>query len=191
MTVVEFNAGDVEGLLVERIARGDKAAFQILFDRYESGVYRFCLLILGNVDVAQDVYQETFVGFYQACREVKEIRNVRGWLMSRARSLCLNYLRDSRRRVELLQSRRPDDSAGVDVGNIGIEDHLRKALLEIPNHYREALLLFEVEGYSYKEIEEYLGVDFHTVKNRIYQAKRALQKILGPILNGSDADKTA
>lgn len=188
MSTVGSNATETDILLARRIAQGDKKAFQVLFDRYEAGIYRFCHLILGNADIAQDVYQETFFGFYQACREGKEIRSVHGWLVSKARSLCLNYLRDSKRRIELLQQRGPDESVGIDISLIGLEDHLRKALLEIPNHYRESLLLFEVEGYSYKEIEEYLGVDFHTVKNRIYQAKRALQKILEPILKGMDPD---
>lgn len=188
MNVVGSNVAEMDLLLARRIAQGDKEAFQVLFDRYEAGIYRFCLLILGNADMAQDIYQETFFGFYQTCRERKEIRNVHGWLISKARSLCLNHLRDSKRRIELLKGRDPDETTAVDTSLIGLEDHLQKALLEIPSHYREALLLFEMEGYSYKEIEEQLGVDFHTVKNRIYQAKRALQKILGPILNGTDPD---
>lgn len=190
MNVVEPNAIEMDMFLVQQIAQGNKEAFQLLFNRYETPIYRFCLFLIGNADIAQDIYQETFFGFYQACRERKEIRNVHGWLISKARSLCLNHLRDSKRRTELLQQQETNEVTDINVEEIDVEEHLQQALLEIPTHYREALLLFEVEGYSYKEIEAYLGVDFHTVKNRIYQAKRALQKILGPILKGTAHDGT-
>ena len=178
-----------EDILVKSIREGDNSAFQVLFTRYEAQVYRFCVLILGNIEVAHDIYQETFFKFYLACRDGKEIRNVKGWLISKTRSLCLNHLRDSKRRIELLQSRQEQPWIKMDVGTIGVEDYLQEALYKLPDHYREALLLFEVEGYSYKEIAEIQDVDFHAVKNRIYQAKRSLQKILGPILDDENSNR--
>ena len=167
--------------LVHQINQGDKHAFHILFDRYEAKVYRFCVLILGDVEVAHDIYQETFFKFFLSCRKGEEIRNARGWLLSKARSLCLNFLRDSKRRQELLKKQAPRPYSYIEVNSIGVDQHLQEALNKIPDHYREALLLFQVEGYSYQEIAEIINADFHTVKNRIYQAKRSLQAILGPI----------
>ncbi|MCB0712084.1 MAG: RNA polymerase sigma factor [Ignavibacteriae bacterium] len=174
--------------LIEQIHVGDAKAFEQLFDRYESAVFRFCMVMLGDQDAAQDIHQETFFRFYQTCRQSKEVRSVYGWLISAARSRCHNYLRDQKRHAQLARKHHQESVLRPDyLNNMDIEDHIQQALLQIPAHYREVLSLYEVEGYSYKEIAEILDIDFHQIKNRIYQAKQSLQRILSPILNESDA----
>ena len=77
---------------------------------------------------------------------------------------------------EEIISYEPDEAAG------DTREHLQRALQSIPPQYRDALLLFELEGYSYDEISKHFGISLGVVKNRIYRAKQALQKILGPLL---------
>lgn len=167
--------------LVERISQGDAEAFRILFERYRVIVYRFCQLMMGKQETTEDIYQETFVAFYEACCRGERFRNVRGYLITVARNRCLNQLREKNRDVplddhsELQYEFRPELS--------DISEFLQKALLRIPEQYRESFILFEIEGYSYNEIAQYSGVERSVVKNRIYRAKQSLKKILAPILH--------
>lgn len=166
--------------LAARVGTGDHAAFTRLFERYKSSVYRFALLMTGDQSTAEDIYQEVFLNFYRICRTGQVMHNVRGYLMTSARRGALNAIKLSQRNVPIESieeiSWQPDPE--VDDTNI----YLQQALMAIPPQYREAFLLAEYEGYSYEEICEQLEVTRDVVKNRIYRAKRALQKILGPIL---------
>ncbi|MBS1911784.1 MAG: RNA polymerase sigma factor [Bacteroidetes bacterium] len=167
-------------LLAQRAGEGDHAAFGTLFERHKGHIYRYCRMMLGDDDAAADIYQEVFINFYRACRTGQVMHNVRGYLITAARSRCLNSLRSSQRLSTLeddeLISYSPDETAS------DTRDHLQKALGMIPPQYREALVLFELEGYSYDEISKQCDISLGVVKNRIYRAKQALQKILGPIL---------
>jgi RNA polymerase sigma-70 factor (ECF subfamily) len=171
---------DEERELAARAGRGEHAAFSVLFERYKAGIYRFCLYMLDDAATADDIYQEVFINFYRACREGKEMTNVRGYLLTAARTRCINALRSSRRLTSIDDY---DESAiEPDETQSDTAEHLRTALQAIPAQYRETFLLFELEGYSYGEIGEQLGISHDVIKNRIYRAKQALQKILRPLL---------
>lgn len=171
---------DEERELAARAGSGEHAAFAVLFERYKAGIYRFCLYMLNDAASADDLYQEVFINFYRACREGKEMTNVRGYLMTAARTRCINALKSSRR----LTSIEDHDDAGfeIDPSSPDTAEHLRDALQRIPAQYREVFLMFELEGYSYLEIGSQLGISHDVIKNRIYRAKQALQKILRPLL---------
>ncbi len=184
---MKTNRNDQERVLVRRIGQGDHKAFHTLFDRYRSDIYRFCLLLLGDRETANDVYQEIFLAFYQACRKGTVPRNVRNYLLTAARNRSLNYLKINRRYESC------DDLSSTFSSpqheNYELQDQLRSALERIPAQYREAFLMAELVGYNYDEIGEILQVDHHTVKNRIYRARLALRKILSPTIqemNGED-----
>lgn len=169
-----------ERLLLERTHAGDHAAFNILFERHKAKIYRFCLLMLGDEAATDDIYQDVFLNFYHACRQGEIIRNVRNYLVTSARNRCLNFLRISQRHVALDDSPVPVYELDTISPDLGM--HLRTALMQIHPQYREAFLLFEIEGYSYEEIGTQLEISHDVVRNRIYRAKLALQKILRPLL---------
>jgi RNA polymerase sigma-70 factor, ECF subfamily len=166
--------------LAERAGRGDHASFSVLFERYKGRIYRFCLLMLGDEAAAADIYQEVFINFYRACREGQAMHSVQGYLITAARTRCLNAIKASQRFAtfdrELEIPYEPDETAA------DTNAHLQQALMSIQPQYREAFLLFELEGYSYEEIGRQLNISHDVIKNRIYRAKQALQKILGPLL---------
>jgi len=177
-------AANDERLLLERTGAGDHSAFNVLFERHKSSVYRFCLLMLGDQAAAEDIYQDVFLNFYRACRAGDHVRNVRNYLITAARNRCLNLLRSTRRLAPLEESANlsyQEDIAASDTGA-----HLQDALMRIHPQYREAFLLFELEGYSYEEIAEQLEINKTVIRNRIYRAKQALQKSLGPILRNDE-----
>jgi len=170
--------------LAARVSSGDHGAFTTLFERHKSQIYRFCLLMIGDEAVAKDVYQEVFLNFYRACRTGQVMYNVHGYLLTAARTRSLNALRTLRRTVSLEGMEEP--TYVVDAAAADTNKHLREALASIPPQYREAFLLCEFEGYSYEEISTQLNVTRDVVKNRIYRAKQALQKILRPLLRDDD-----
>lgn len=179
MTVATHNRELEEQALAERVGAGDQEAFRLLFERRGPGIYRFCLLMLGERAAAEDIYQETFVALWQACREGKTLHNVRGYLVAVARTRCLNRLRLTNREAPLEEAAEP--SYMPDMGDSDLEDHVHRALLRLPEQYREAILLCEFDGYTYEEIAEALQVSRHVVKNRIHRAKKMLRELLNPI----------
>lgn len=106
---------------------------------------------------------------------------MQGFLLVVARRRCLNVIRSDQYNVPLSDAHLADHTVAVDVGQIDLDLHLRQALAELPMQYRETFLFFEVEGYSYEEIAEHMGVSFNVVRNRIYRAKKALQGLLEPV----------
>ncbi len=175
-----------ERTLARQAGEGDHHAFSVLFTRYKNTLYRFCLYMLGDEAAAEDIYQEVFLNFYRACRSGREMHNVRGYLITAARSRCLNHLRSSNRTSKLEEWSEPTYEPDIAAGDTS--DHLRHALMKIPPQYRESFLLFEIEGYSYEEIATQVGITRDVVKNRIYRAKQALQKLLGPLLRDGSSD---
>ena len=180
MVVATNNTGLEEQVLAERVGRGDQEAFGILFERHGPSIYRFCLLMLGDRAPAEDVYQETFVTLWRACRAGQTLFSIHGFLITVARRRCLNQLRIVHRETPLDDVAEP--AYEPDAVKSDLEDHLHQALLRLPEHYREALVLCEFEGYTYDEIAEALDVTIHIVKNRIHRAKKMLKTILKPIL---------
>lgn len=170
-----------DDVLTQQVTQGNQEAFRILFNRYRMEVYRFCLLMVGKHAAAEDIYQEAFISLYRACRRGETIYHVRAYLLTAARRRCLNYLRTDGKYVALDEVESVAYEMKLD--EIGVDVLLKEALQKIPPQYRESFLLFEIEGYSYQEIATCLDVSLDIVRNRIYRAKKNLQKILDPILD--------
>ena len=178
--MAQHDTAHEEQRLAELVAKGDQAAFRVLFERHSQRIYRFCLLMIGDRAGAEDIYQEAFVAMWQACREGKTLYSVQGYLIAVARTRCLNYLRIANRDAHLEDVEEPYYEP--DVGSTDRDEHVHRALLRLPDQYREAIVLCEFEGYSYEEIAEALDCSLHVVKNRIHRGKKMLRDLLGPIL---------
>ena len=170
----------MEQALLQRVREGEEEAFAELFQRHHAAIFRYCQLMIGEKDAAEDIYQDTFFKFYENCREGKEIQNVRGYLTVVARSRCFDYLKRKNRHTSFDDI--PEPSWEPDMADADTQDHLQRALAELPCQYREAFTLHVMREYSYEEISELLGIGLHVVKNRIHRAKKNLRKILLPLL---------
>jgi RNA polymerase sigma-70 factor, ECF subfamily len=155
-------------------------AFAELYARYSGRVYSFCLRFLGDPDEAKDVYQDTFIRFYQSAREQREMSNGPGFLLTIARNLCLNAKRDRKPTVTV-------EDVEAAIATPGPEQRefmqlLSTALEMLPDDFREVFILREYDGLTYAEIAEILQVSLATVKVRIFRAKQRLRIILSPYL---------
>jgi RNA polymerase sigma-70 factor (ECF subfamily) len=178
--------------LLEQARGGDRKALELLLERHEPQVYRFALRMCTRPEDAQDVLQETLLAAYKGIREFRGDANLSTWLFQVARSFCTKVRR--RRVGEPVQTESLDSpeagalalpesesphgrTEGREVASV-----LRAALASLPEHYREVLLLKDVEGLSAEEVAEVVGEKVPAVKSRLHRARLELRRLLEPVL---------
>ena len=191
------DASDHELLLASmqsaRAAAGhDKAkadrAFAELYRRHKSEIYTYCLRMMNrDREAASDLFQEVFIRAYEKAAQFRSGSNVRGWLYTIARNLCLNAHRGKRPTdsIELFPSLASHDRSlapEYDEEQHFLRDRLETAIAELPAEFREAFVLREFDGFSYAEIAEMTGTTLPMTKVRIYRAKERLRTLLKPYL---------
>jgi len=158
-------------------------------------VYRFALRLTGAPDRAEDLVQETFLRAYRAWDQYTVGTRAKSWLFTICRNVFLRQEERGKRHDEIVERDAPRDDAGVDVVNPlwssldgvdpegaffdGIVDEeILRAIDDLPEEYRTAVVLSDVEELPYAEIAELTGVPVGTVKSRLFRGRRQLQKAL-------------
>ncbi len=163
--------------------RQAEAAFRELYSRYAQRIYGYCARILGSRYDAQDVFQETFLRFWQSAQQERSMTNVPAFLLRIARNLCLNFKRDKRPAVEFDEEFHGSSTSPVaEVERQELSALLEQAIAHLPLEYREALVLREQLGLSYAEIAQLVGASEGAVKVRVFRAKEKLRQILAPYI---------
>ncbi len=186
--------------LVERAARDDHRAFQLLVERYQRKAYTVAFGILRNEDAAMDVTQDAFVKVYKALPGFKGQAAFYTWLYRIVVNLCIDRKRKAARRAEVEYEdtlSHGDDApqVGPILASTGIEspmaayarrelrEQMEQAMASRSERHREILVLREVEGLSYEELSEALEVPKGTVMSRLFHARKNFQLALGRYLN--------
>ena len=178
--------------LVRTMLGGDREAFAELYGRRQRDVYRFALHMTGAPDLAEDVTQEVFMVLMRAGNGYDETRgSVNAFLLGIARNFVLRRLKQERSLVLIGESDTEEVSASTDVTSAGSQldalarDEeirlLQSAVLSLPSHYREVLVLCELEDMSYAEAAGVLGCAVGTVRSRLHRARAMLIEKLRPI----------
>lgn len=167
--------------LIQSESDQTEQAFKELYDRYSSKIHAYCFRILNNSEQAEDIFQETFIKFFKKINDTFEAKNVQGYLITIARNLCLNSKRDK--------------MATVPIDNLEFMFHTsqnyeNKELLSLITtsldlldfDYKEAFILREYDGLSYKEIAQICSTTVNNAKSRVFRAKQKIKKILNPYL---------
>lgn len=178
MTVSARDTSVRDEELMEQFKAGDERAFVTLYERYKRRVLAYCLKMVSSRELAEDVFQETFVRVARKADNFKS-GNFAGWLFAIARNLCLNALRDNVQHVsldEIQDTLHSEEEPEYEISS----DVLRSAIEQLPNDLREALVLRVYSGFSYNEISEITGTKLATVKVRIFRGKQKLHEILSP-----------
>lgn len=178
--------------LWQRASRGDEAAFIALYRRRQSGVYRFALRMSGSPATAEDVTQEVFLALLrEGGRYDAERSSVASYLFGIARNQVLRRLERERHWAVLPDDETDFDAGGLfDTGNpLGdltrqeTIDAVRQAVLALPPHYREVVLLCDLHELSYLETAAALDCAVGTVRSRLHRARA----LLGEKLKASPA----
>src|SRR5215213_3549249 len=168
--------------------RDDEAAFERLYERHVEGVYRYSLGMLGDAADAEDVTQTTFLNAYRAYKNGTRPDKPQSWLIAIAHNVCRQRFRQAQRRPREVEyddalGPAPEESEGPTL------DDLRRALGELPENQRAALVMRELEGRSYKEIAALLGTSVSALETLLFRARRALREQLEEQLTCSDAGR--
>src|SRR5213595_2169416 len=153
-------------------------AFERMYKKHAGDVYRYALVVLRNPADAEDVTQTTFMNAYRAIERGERPRAPQNWLIAIAHNVCRQRFRQTQRRpneVELNESLA--EAAPEDEERISAED-IRRALGHLAFNQRAALVMRELEGRSYQEISEILGLSVSAVETLIFRARRALREQL-------------
>ncbi len=156
--------------------------FLSLFHKHKNLIFDFTLKILGDEHMASDVTQDVFLRLFKSMGKSRKIENAKGWLFITARNLCLNKIRDGRKEVSLHSI--PEETLGYDNNPDRNRIILAKSLLSLDTKYREALILKEYQGFSYKEIAEILQITVPAVRSLLFNARTRLKDNFHKINNG-------
>src|SRR3954462_14459880 len=150
-------------------------AFERLYRRYVKDVYHYALALLRNPADAEDVTQTTFLNAYRAFQRGEEILKPQNWLIKIAHNVARSrYARISRRVKEVPLEDHVDQLADPEEERPNVVGVLR-ALGRLPFNQRAALVMRELEGRSYGEIADALGVSVAAVETLIFRARRSLR----------------
>lgn len=178
-----------EGELIQRIRTGDEEAFIQLYRRQQGAIYRFALQMSGSPSLAEDVTQEVFLALM---REVCHFDAARGSLASYLYGIARNLVADHLRRGQMDSPLTPDGAeaspASPSISGAGdplaeitqreAVERLRQAVLTLPEHYREVVVLCELHEMDYERAAKVLGCAVGTVRSRLHRARELLAKKL-------------
>jgi RNA polymerase sigma factor (sigma-70 family) len=163
-------------LLAQR-GRTDRA-FERFYQKYAGDVYRYALVVLRNPADAEDVTQTTFLNAYRAFKQGQRPRLPQNWVMTIAHNVCRQRFRQSARRPNELPLEEQDVAEIVQEEPGPSADDIRRALGHLAFNQRAALVMRELEGRSYAEIAEILGLSTSAVETLLFRARRALREQL-------------
>jgi len=168
----------------QQLAVGDyHNAFERLLGRYKEKVFRLCFSMVRNETQAEDLTQDIFFRVWKALSGYHGAASPSTWIYSIARNCCLSYLRKQRTRptVSLAEEDlgRLEESASVqhDALEAGADLDIQWLLGQLPEKYRQVVVLFYLEAKSYEEVGAMLGLPLGTVKTFLYRGKQELLKI--------------
>jgi RNA polymerase sigma-70 factor (ECF subfamily) len=173
----------------------DQAQFSELAMEYMGSLYSAALRMTRNPSDAEDLVQETYLKAYRAFGSFKEGTNLKAWLYRILTNTFINSYRARKRRPEQtdiddvedlylyrrlggLEAASAGRSAEEEVLDHFTEGEVKAAVEALPEQFRMAVLLADVEGFSYKEIADILDIPIGTVMSRLHRGRKALQKTL-------------
>jgi RNA polymerase sigma-70 factor, ECF subfamily len=172
------NPSDAE--LIQRVLAGEQNRFAELVNRYQAGLYRHALGMVGDPDAAADLAQDSLVKAYTRLHTCNEPDRFAAWLFRILRNRCRDWLKNRRQHtVELRDDAhvaRDDPAAHLERSELG--QVMSAALARLPEAQREAFLLKHVEELSYEEMAERLDTGVSALKMRVMRAREALQELL-------------
>src|SRR6266478_4920343 len=188
--------GRDESELVNELQAGSEAAFDWLVTYYHAPVFNLILGMLGDPSDAADGTQEVFLKAFKGIRNFRHGSSLKTWLYRIAIREALNHRRWFKRHLQKNVSidAEPDEGQSKfeiedmnatpfdQLASREIQSVVQDALGQIPDVFRSAVILRDLEGLSYEEVAEVLDCSVGTVKSRILRGRRALKEILEPLL---------
>lgn len=191
---------DADAVLVERVQRGDKKAFELLVAKYQRKIMRLLSRLIRDPVEVEDVAQDAFIKAYRALPQFRGESAFYTWLYRIAVNTAKNHLVATRRRPSGGTQYETEDGETFDeTDNLSdintpeaafasreIAETVNQAIDALPEELRTAIVLREIEGLSYEEIAQTMGCPIGTVRSRIFRAREAIATRLRPLLDTPD-----
>ena len=191
---------EADALLVERVKRGDVRAFEMLVVKYQRRVERLIGRMVRDVDLVQDIAQESFIRAYRALPQFRGDSAFYTWLYRIAVNTAKKALMDMKRDPLVLESSRSQGEDGEETSRAEnelttgetpeallaskeIATAVNAAIEALSEDLRQAITLREIEGLSYEEIAEMMNCPIGTVRSRIFRARESIAARLRPLLD--------
>lgn len=183
-----------ETALIQQAKTGDLNAFNRLVLEYQSQVFNVAFRIMGDRQAADDMTQETFISAFKAMKRFRG-GSFRAWLLRILRNACYDEFRRRKRRpttpldslAPLSDAPEPESTSVLEAQDENPEQAsvrseqvraIEACIQELPEEYRMAAILVDVQGYDYKEASEALGKPLGTIKSRVSRARARLRDCL-------------
>lgn len=198
-------AADSDAMLVERTIAGDQKAFELLVIKYQRRIQRLIGRMVRDVDLVEDIAQETFIRAYRALAQFRGEAQFYTWLYRIAVNTAKKALMDLKRNPTVSENayKSDDDDETSRVENELTSSETPDAVLAskeiaaiinaamdaLPEELRQAITLREIEGLSYEEISEAMNCPIGTVRSRIFRAREAISAKVKPLLENQSGKR--
>jgi RNA polymerase sigma-70 factor (ECF subfamily) len=193
---------DVDAELVARVQRGDKQAFDLLVLKYQRKIMRLLSRMIRDPSEIEDVAQESFIKAYRALPQFRGESAFYTWLYRIAINTARNWLAQNNRRPSTPSAQENEDGETFDatdnltdcsnpeseMASRQIAETVNKAMNDLPEDLRNAIVMREIDGMSYEDIAESMSCPIGTVRSRIFRAREAIAIKLRPLL-GDTGDR--
>lgn len=193
------NADNSDARLVERAVAGDQGAYELLVIKYQRRIQRLIGRMVRDVDLVEDIAQETFIRAYRALHQFRGDAQFYTWLYRIAVNTAKKFLMELKRDPTVSESSFKLDEDGDETYQARSEPTsdetpesvlaakeiavaVNAALAALPNELQQALTLREIEGLSYEDIAELMNCPIGTVRSRIFRAREAISAKVKPML---------
>jgi RNA polymerase sigma-70 factor (ECF subfamily) len=167
---------------LKSILKVDPPEIETLVRRYWHDVWQYAFFLTRQEHLAEDIAQDTFIQAFRAVGSFRGQSTVKTWLLKIARNIAFNYKKSAFLKKVILigffTESRSVSSAEADYFSGAITDELWTAVLTLPRHYREILILHAHYGLTHMELTDVLGITEGTVKSRLHRARARLAKEL-------------
>lgn len=198
-------ASDSDAMLVERTVAGDQKAFELLVVKYQRRIQRLIGRMVRDVDLVEDIAQETFIRAYRALAQFRGEAQFYTWLyriaVNTAKKALMELKRDPTVSENSFKSGDDDETSPLEneltssetpeavLAGKEIAEMVNAAMEALPEELRQAITLREIEGLSYEEISEAMNCPIGTVRSRIFRAREAISARIKPLLENQSGKR--
>ena len=186
--------------LIEKCLTGDQEAWDAIVKQNWRKVFNVAYKFVGKHDEAEDLTQDIFLKIFKALNTFDRRANFQTWIVSISRNLCIDHYRSVRKEREtmardvdasqLMPASRERSPLG-ELEQLDLRHRIREALAELPPTLREAVVLRDLQEFSYQEIASQLGLPEGTVKSRINRGRLELARQLRRLQSRAPAGRPA
>lgn len=165
--------------LIKACSNGDSKAFRKIYEIHSGTMYSICLRYMNNEDEAKDALQEGFIKVFKNISKFKFTGSFEGWMKRIFVNSSIELIRKRKMHLDLseLNSNELPLTAKIETGSMDTEK-MMTLVQQLPEGYRTVFNMFIVDGYSHKEISDYLDISQSTSKTQLFKARKQLREWL-------------